>query len=88
LVLVWLWSAGNALGVTDGDEQAREAAAAWMSGAGANTAVVELAHYVSAAEALVSGYRKADAPGWAARRLPGGRVTWALRRTVDEQATA
>jgi hypothetical protein len=79
-VIVWLWSAGNARGVTDNHEKAREAAVLFMRGAGTDTAVVEQAHYVTGIDTLVTGYQKADAPHWVARRHPSGRITWKRAR--------
>jgi hypothetical protein len=87
-VIVWLWSAGSAQGVTDNDEKARQAASRFIAGTGADTAVVEQAHYISGTDTLVTGYHKADAPRWVARRHPGGRVTWKLRPPAPELAAA
>jgi hypothetical protein len=86
--MVWLWAAGSAQGVTDDREKARAAAACFMSGTGADAAVVELAHYVSGTDTLVTGYRKAGALRWVARRYPGGQVTWKPAPPVPEPAAA
>jgi hypothetical protein len=87
-VIVWLWSAGSAQGVTDDQGTALTAAALSMERAGADAAVVEQAHFVTATGTLAAGYQKADAPRWVARRRPGGRVAWALRPPAPEQAAA
>jgi hypothetical protein len=78
-VIVWLWAAGNAEGVTDDYKKARGAAASFMRSTGTDAAVVEQAHLITGIRSLSAGYEKADAPHWIARRHPSGRISWRLR---------
>ena len=87
-MIVWLWSTGSTRGVTCDREKAFTAAALSMQGAGADTAVVEQAHYITGVDTLAAGYQKADALRWVASRHPGGRVTWRLRPPAPERAAA
>jgi hypothetical protein len=73
-MIVFLWQAGTAEGVTDDYVKAQLHAFCFMRRTGASTAVVEQAYYISGIDTLVSGYQRADAPRWVARRLPGGRI--------------
>lgn len=71
---VWLWDAGNYLGVTDDEERARAAAASRIADGG--TARVELARLVTVtAYGLQPAYQRSGI-GQAGRRT-GSRVTWA-----------
>jgi hypothetical protein len=85
-VIVWLWAAGSAEGVTDDYTKAREAAASFMRMTGTDTAVVEQAHFITGISSLSAGYERAGAPQWIARRHPGGRISWRLRPTGPELA--
>ena len=71
-MLVWLWDAGTALGITDNPARARHAARARMRGD--SVARVEQAEFVLGAESLTDGYRRTG-DGWAGRQRNGS-VTW------------
>jgi hypothetical protein len=77
-VIVWLWAAGSAVGVTDDHKKARRAAVFFMRDAGTDAAVVEQAYFVSGTRSLWAGYERAGAARWVARRHPGGRVSWRI----------
>jgi hypothetical protein len=64
-VIVWLWAAGSAVGVTDDHANARRAAVFFMRSAGT--------------DALSAGYEPTGAPRWVARRHPGVRIRWRMR---------
>jgi hypothetical protein len=78
-VIVWLWAAGSAVGVTDDHKKARRAALFFMRDAGTDAAVVERAHFICGTTSLSAGYERAGAARWVARRHPGGRVSWRMR---------
>lgn len=78
-MIVWLWAAGSAVGVTDDHKKARRAAVFFMRDAGMDTAVVEQAYFISGTRSLIAGYEPAGAPRWVARRHPGGRISWLMR---------
>jgi len=78
-VIVWLWAAGSAVGVSDDHANARRAAVFYMRSTGTDAAVVEQAYYISGARSLSAGYEPAGAPHWVARRHPGGRISWRMR---------
>ena len=78
-MIVWLWAAGPAVGVTDDHAKARRAAVFFMRSAGADAAVVEMAYFISGTRSLSAGYEPAGAARWVARRHPGGRVSWRMR---------
>jgi hypothetical protein len=80
--MVWLWSAGSALGVTDTQGKALRAAALSMAGTGTDTALVEQARFITVTGTLAAGYDKPDLPQWIACRRPGGQVRWTLRLPV------
>jgi hypothetical protein len=75
-VIVWLWDAGSANGVSDNESRAIQAAEGAMRAIGpaAVTAVVERAFLVSGIESLTSNYLRTGG-GW-----PGtcrkGLITW------------
>jgi hypothetical protein len=77
-VIVFLWSAGTAAGVTDSGRKARRQAAGWMRRQQTVTARVEPAHFIPGTETLDTGYIYGGLH-WAGRRHPSGRVTWRLR---------
>jgi hypothetical protein len=78
-VIVWLWAAASAVGVTDDQANARRAAVFVMRSAGTDAAVVEQAYFIFGARSLSAGYERAGGPRWVARRHPGGRVSWRMR---------
>jgi hypothetical protein len=78
-VIVWLWAAGSAEGVTDDYAKARRAAASFMRKTGTSAAVVEQAYLITGIRSLSAGYEKANAPHWVARRHPGGQISWRQR---------
>ena len=78
-MIVWLWAAGSAVGVTDDHANARRAAVFFMRSAGTDAAVVEQAYFISGARSLGAGYERDGAARWVARRHPGGRISWQMR---------
>jgi hypothetical protein len=78
-MIVWLWAAGSAVGVTDDPRRARKAVVFFMRSAGSVAAVVEEAYFVTGNRSLGAGYEKAGAARWVARRHPSGRVSWQMR---------
>jgi hypothetical protein len=78
-VIVFLWQAGTAEGVTDDYATAQQRAASFMRGAGASTAVVEQASFIDGSTSLSSCYQALPGRCWVARRHPGGRVYWEQR---------
>jgi hypothetical protein len=75
-VIVWLWRAGSALGVTDDEVKACTAVTSAMRSNRADTAVVEMAHFDDGVKSLSTGYVRADAPRRVARLHPGSQVSW------------
>lgn len=89
MVIVYLWSAGTARGVTDTRRKARRHAACWMRSQNADTAMVEQAHFISGIESMEVGYaRTARDPYWIGQRHPGGRVSWLVRVRTPELAAS
>ena len=78
-MIVRLWAAGTAEGVTDYRAKARRAAVFFMRSAGTDAAVVEQAYFISGTRSWSAGYERAGAPRWVARRHPGGRISWRMR---------
>jgi hypothetical protein len=78
-VIVFLWQAGTAEGVTDDYATAQQRAASFMRDAGASTAVVEQASFIDGNTSLSSCYQPVPGRRWIARRHPGGRVYWEQR---------
>ena len=74
-MIVFLWSAGTAEGVTDNPRKAHDDAAALMRSQEADTALVEKAYFIPGFGSLETGYLPAG-PCWTARRHPNGRVSW------------
>jgi len=72
-VIVYLWEAGSARGVTDDDARAREAAEEFLR-SGADSAVIERAVTVMSINSLTSTYARVG-QGWSAR-LHDGRIFW------------
>ena len=74
-MLVWLWDAGRARGVTDNEVRARKAAEAFMRNNRAiDEARMEMA-VVNGPHALNPGYARTGR-GWQAVRGPRGGVRW------------
>jgi hypothetical protein len=77
-VIVYLWDAdgpaSNALGVTDDESRAREAAEAFIHSGRATAARVEMAHFVTGVRSLNTGYARLG-QGWKAQ-LRNGRIRW------------
>jgi hypothetical protein len=75
-VIVWLWDAGSAHGVSDDESRAIQAAEGAMRAIGPATvtAVVERAFLVSGIESLTSKYLRAG-DGWSGTWRKGT-VTW------------
>ena len=68
-MIVFLWSAGTASGVTDSQRTARRHAATWMRSQQADAALIEQAHFIPGIELLDTGYERAS------RRSVPGRTT-------------
>ena len=79
-MIVWLWEAGPAAGVTDDPGKARRTAAFFMRSASTDSAVVEQARFIPGIRSLSAGYERPDgAARWVARLHPSGRITWKPR---------
>lgn len=78
-MIVFLWQAGTAEGVTGDYATAQQRAASFMRDAGASTAVVEQASFIDGSTSLSSCYQPVPGRCWVARRHPGGRVCWEQR---------
>lgn len=87
-MIVFLWSAGPAEGVTDSPRTARRHAAAWLRSREAETALVEQAQFIPGIESLEAGYRRVGGPRWTGRRHPGGRISWRLCGREPELAAS
>jgi hypothetical protein len=83
-MIVWLWDAGNAAGVTDNESRAREAATVFVLTGRATSARVEQAQFVSGIRALNPGYARLG-QGWTARPGEDGRVRWVPLSASPEQ---
>lgn len=75
-MILYVWRAGSAEGVTDDDRLARARAAEFMGRNGADRAVVETVHYRDWDNSMSDGYADHGGTLWEARRR-GGRITWA-----------
>jgi hypothetical protein len=75
LVTVFLWEAGNRMGVTDDEKRARRAAAASIRGGHATVARVEQALALPGIFTLVFDYHRTGT-GWTGRRRGDGRISW------------
>jgi len=73
-MIVWLWDAGSAHGVSDDDARAREAAEALIRDGRATGARVEMA-VMNGVRALDPGYGRLGR-GWTAHPRPGAPVRW------------
>lgn len=88
-MIVFLWSAGTAEGVTDSARKARGNAAALIRSSKADTALVEQAHFIPGVDSLEAGYQRPDpAWYWTARRRPSGRIFWQRRVRALELAAS
>jgi hypothetical protein len=74
-VIVFLWKAGPAEGVTDDYELAQSRASDVMCKTGASGAVVEQARFIDGSRSLDSGYQLTPGRRWVGRLYPGG-VGW------------
>jgi hypothetical protein len=87
-MIVFLWQAGTAEGVTDDCEKALKQAASFMHSTGASTALVEQARFTGGNRSLSSGYRALQGPYWVARRHHGGQVSWEPNWPAPEPTAA
>ncbi|WP_300603448.1 hypothetical protein [Trebonia sp.] len=74
-MIVFLWDAGNAHGVTDDESRARQAAGACLISGQATTARVERAVTVLGICTLTTCYQRTG-DGWSARRRDGRITRW------------
>jgi hypothetical protein len=74
-MIVYLWDAPPARGVSDDPARAREAAEGFLCAGRASTALVERAHLVTGIQSLYSGYERMGR-GWVAVPLGDGPVRW------------
>jgi len=79
-VIVWLWDAGNAHGVTDDESRARKTVTTFMQNNEADSARVESATLVTGVRTLSTVYRRTGM-GWSASRDGNGCIRW---ETVDD----
>jgi hypothetical protein len=90
-MIVYLWdaagSAFTALGVTDDQSRARQAAEACIRDGQAASARVEQAQLVSGIRALNPGYARLG-QGWTAQPGRNGRVRWVPLADASEQAAS
>jgi hypothetical protein len=75
MVMVWLWDAGSAHGISDDPARARKAAEGFLCAGRASSALVERAHLVTGIQSPYSGYERLGR-GWVAVPLGGGPVRW------------
>jgi hypothetical protein len=83
-VILWLWDAGSAHGVTDDESRARKTVTTLMRSNVANSARVESATLVTGVRTLTMVYRRTGT-GWLARRDDDGGVRW---QAVDDMPGA
>jgi hypothetical protein len=74
-VILWLWDAGSAHGVTDDESRARTTVTTFMQSNTASCARVESATLVTGVRTLTMIYRRTG-NGWLARRDSSGRIRW------------
>jgi hypothetical protein len=86
-VIVWLWSAGPAEGVTDDHARARRTAEAFMRLRQTDTAIIEQASFIPGITSMEIGYEN-DVLSWVACRQPCGQVTWNPRQLALEMKAA
>jgi hypothetical protein len=82
-MIVWLWDAGSAHGMTDDESRAQEATTAFMNGTGTDNARVERALLVTGVRTLTLGYLRTGA-GWLAQRRGDDRIRWTPLQTTPE----
>jgi hypothetical protein len=73
MIMVWLWDAGSACGVTDDGARAREAAVASLNAGETPTARVEKAFLVPGSFALSLVHYRTGV-GWSAHRHHDGQI--------------
>jgi hypothetical protein len=86
-VIVWLWDAGSALGVTNEESRARQAAEAFIRSGGADVARVEQARLVTGIRSLNPGYTRLGY-GWTAQPRKNGLIRWVPLAASPEQAAS
>ena len=86
-VIVWLWDAGSALGVTDDESRARQAAETFIHNGRATVARVEKATLVTGIRALNPGYARTG-QGWTAQPRRNGWIRWVPLLTSPEVAAS
>jgi hypothetical protein len=74
-MIVWLWDAGRAHGISDDPVRARKAAEGFLCAGRASTALVERAHLITGIRSLYSGYERLGR-GWTAHPRQDGPVRW------------
>lgn len=74
-MILWLWDAGSAHGVTDDESRARTSVTTFMLSSAANCARVESATLVTGVRTLTMIYRRTG-NGWLARRDSSGQIRW------------
>lgn len=74
-MILWLWDAGSAHGVTDDESRARKNVTTLMQSNAANCARVESATLVTGVRTLTMIYRRTG-NGWLARRDGSGQIRW------------
>ena len=74
-MIVWLWDAGSAHGVTDDESRARNTVTAFMQSNQADSARVESATLATGVLTLATVYRRTGM-GWSARREGNGYIRW------------
>jgi hypothetical protein len=82
---IWLWDAGNGLGVTDNDMRAKQAAEACIASGQATAARVERAVFVLARGTLTYDYERTG-EGWRTRNRDSG-IAW-VRFSKPERAAS
>jgi hypothetical protein len=87
MIMVWLWDAGSACGVTDDGARAREAAAAFLSAAETPTARVEKAFLAPGTFALSLAHYRTGV-GWSAHRHHDGQIAWKTLPVPQERAAS
>lgn len=81
-MIVWLWDAGSAHGVTDDESRARKTVTALMESSKADSARVESATLATGVPTLITVYRRTGT-GWSARREENGCIRWASVHDVS-----
>jgi hypothetical protein len=87
VIMVWLWDAGSACGVTGEEARARGAAAGCLRDGKSDTARVEKAFLVPGTRTLSLAHYRTGI-GWSARRYRNGRITWKPLTAAAERAAS